>query len=75
MKAAAVIGIPDRCWPAVKPRGGRDGEALEVETLRDFCAANMPRHMVPKAIQVLDEMPKTTSGKVDYPALRRREGL
>jgi acyl-CoA synthetase (AMP-forming)/AMP-acid ligase II len=31
--------------------------------------------MVPKAIEVLDQMPRTTSGKVDYPALRRREGL
>ena len=45
------------------------------ETLREFCAANMPRHMIPKAIEVLDQMPRTTSGKVDYPALRRREGL
>jgi len=31
--------------------------------------------MVPKANEVLDQMPRTTSGKVDYPALRRREGL
>jgi len=35
----------------------------------------MPRYMVPRAIEVLDELPKTSSGKVDYPALRRREGL
>ena len=31
--------------------------------------------MVPKTVEWLDEMPKTVSGKVDYPALRRREGL
>jgi acyl-coenzyme A synthetase/AMP-(fatty) acid ligase len=31
--------------------------------------------MVPKAVEFLDELPKTSSGKVDYPALRRREGL
>ena len=53
----------------------REGVDLKAETLREFCAANMPRHMVPKAIEVLDQMPRTTSGKVDYPALRRREGL
>ena len=32
----------------------------------------MPRYMVPKFVGVLSELPKTTSGKVDYPALRRR---
>jgi len=31
--------------------------------------------MVPKHFEVLSELPKTSSGKVDYPALRRREGL
>jgi acyl-coenzyme A synthetase/AMP-(fatty) acid ligase len=29
--------------------------------------------MVPKDIEVLEALPATTSGKVDYPALRRRE--
>jgi acyl-coenzyme A synthetase/AMP-(fatty) acid ligase len=31
--------------------------------------------MVPKQFEVMKELPKTSSGKVDYPALRRREGL
>jgi acyl-CoA synthetase (AMP-forming)/AMP-acid ligase II len=52
---------------------GRDGEMVDPERLREFCASSMPRHMLPGVIEILDELPKTSSGKVDYAALRRRE--
>jgi len=48
---------------------------LDKEALLATCAEKMPRYMVPKFVEVLGELPKTSSGKVDYPALRRREGL
>lgn len=77
LKGAAVIGIPDEMLGQTITAFvvAQDGETVAVEKLREFCAANMPRHMVPKTIEVLEELPKTTSGKVDYPALRRGKGL
>src|SRR5262249_7504571 len=77
IRSAAVIGIPDEVLGAtvhafVVPIEGRP---LDAASLQAHCAERMPHYMVPKGIDVLEDLPKTSSGKVDYPALRRLKGL
>jgi acyl-CoA ligase (AMP-forming) (exosortase A-associated) len=77
IRGVAVIGVPDEALGQsikafVVPK---DGTPLAAEELAAHCGEKLPRYMVPKIIEILGELPKTSSGKVDYPALRRREGL
>lgn len=77
VRQAAVIGVPDEVMGQVIKAFvvPRDGIQVEIAKLLAYCGEKVPRYMVPRNVDVLDELPKTTSGKVDYPALRRREGL
>jgi acyl-CoA ligase (AMP-forming) (exosortase A-associated) len=77
LRGAAVIGIPDELLGQVIKAFvvPKDGETIDTQALLTSCGEKMPRYMVPKVVEVLVELPKTPSGKIDYPALRRREGL
>src|SRR6185369_2611516 len=77
VRQAAVIGVPDEVLGQsitafVVPL---DSVSLDAASLLAYCAQKLPRHMVPKTVEVLNELPKMSNGKVNYVALRQREGL
>jgi amino acid adenylation domain-containing protein len=71
VKEAVVVAIPDellgnRIKAFVVPLGGNGLTAREIQT---HCGQRLPRYMVPEAIEFLEELPKTSTGKVNRPLL------
>lgn len=50
----------------------RQGETLSPETLIGFLEPRMPRFMLPRYVQMLDELPRTPTGKIQKFELRAR---
>jgi fatty-acyl-CoA synthase len=71
---AAVIGIPDEKW-SERPLACvvlEDGEELTLDELASFLADRVPKWWIPKDMEVIDEVPKTSVGKFSKKTLRER---
>jgi len=44
----------------------RNGEPASTIAMKRFCAENLPLYMVPDRFQFLDDLPKTSTDKIDY---------
>jgi acyl-coenzyme A synthetase/AMP-(fatty) acid ligase len=69
---AAVLAVPDesvghRLHAFVSPR---EGATLAPEMLRAQLGRHLPEYMIPERVTVRDELPQTSTGKVDRDALR-----
>jgi acyl-CoA ligase (AMP-forming) (exosortase A-associated) len=73
VRQAAVIGVPDPILGqhlvafAVAEEKAEDLDPVEILA---NCANEIPRHMVPKQLVFIDQMPLTSNGKVNYTKLR-----
>ncbi|HWL60621.1 MAG TPA: long-chain fatty acid--CoA ligase [Microbacteriaceae bacterium] len=71
----AVIGVPHDRWGEV-PHAIvtlAPGASLDVETLIEHCSARLARYKVPKTLEIVDELPRTASGKVQKALLRHED--
>lgn len=71
VKEVAAVAIPDdmvgnRIKAFVVPM---DHNGLTVKELETHAAQKLPRYMVPESIEFRDELPKTSTGKINRPLL------
>ncbi len=71
---ALVIGTADerfteRVCAVVRPRDG--GDAPSLSSLQEVCRRHIAGYKVPRELHLVDEVPRTASGKPDYPAVRK----
>ena len=50
---------------------GRDGARPSIIEMKTFCARHLPAYMIPDAFAFLERLPRTSTDKVDYQALRQ----
>lgn len=74
VREVGVVGVPDPEWGEVVTAVvvTADGSAPDLDGLRDLVE---PRTWAPRAVVVVDEIPRTPNGKVDRVALRHLAGL
>ncbi len=75
IKEAVVIAIPD---PIVTNRLKafvvlQEGAELTEPAVKGHCNKTIPSYMIPESVAFMDELPKTSTGKIDRPALLSTE--
>lgn len=72
----AVVGVPDQQWGEVPWAvvTVRDGVHLTTEQVRSLLDGRIARYKIPKRVVVVDDIPRTASGKARKADLRARIG-
>ncbi len=70
----AVFGIPDPKWVEAVHAviSLKEGAAATPEELIEFCKKNMARYKAPKSIEMVDEIPKSGTGKILKKEMRKK---
>jgi len=74
VREAAVIGVPHARWGETPCAIVSLREEVGEAELIGHCRARIARYKAPTSVVIVDELPKTASGKIDKPRLRERYG-
>ena len=69
-----VVGVPDDEWgESVRAVvQGNEGTVVDVPSILAFCRERLAGHQVPRAVDVVDELPRTETGKLARRTVRDR---
>jgi long-chain acyl-CoA synthetase len=72
---AAYVGIADGCGGQIRVASVvlEEGQHATAEELSDLCYQNLANFKLPKRIEFVDSIPKTSSGEIDRKRLKERE--
>jgi 3-oxocholest-4-en-26-oate---CoA ligase len=64
-----VVGIPDEKYGQAVAAvvSLRDGTTLELDELREFLRSHLSGYKLPRALTIVDEVPRNATGKAQYP--------
>ncbi|MDD7916616.1 acyl--CoA ligase family protein [Actinomycetospora callitridis] len=72
---AAVVGVPDERW-GERPKAFvvlRQGKDAEPDAIIDHVKGAIARYKAPRDVEIVEELPKTSTGKIQKFALRAKE--
>jgi acyl-coenzyme A synthetase/AMP-(fatty) acid ligase len=75
VKLCAAVGIPDPVrGQSIKVFAvPHDGQPLTDDDIFSCCVEQLPNYMLPKYVEVVSDLPRTSSGKIDVATLSRQE--
>ncbi|WP_285594098.1 acyl--CoA ligase family protein [Actinomycetospora sp. NBRC 106378] len=72
---AAVVGVPDERW-GERPKAFitlRSGQTVEPDDVVEHVKTQIARYKAPREVEVIEELPKTSTGKIQKFELRAKE--
>ncbi|MGE7943842.1 class I adenylate-forming enzyme family protein [Lysinibacillus xylanilyticus] len=72
VQEVAVIGVADEYWGEIVTAiiACKDQGDSIIEDIKEICSKHLGRYKIPKKIIFIDELPKTSVGKIDKKALQ-----